>query len=146
LAGYGTALALLSPQRAVYLSQVRKLPGIHCVVIWCLCYQEEGTLASNIVIVGNYRNYAPSVDITRSVQLLLNYVPDEYLSGLNSIELTNSQRSRKLRRGKTWSRKRKVRMVKCRGFYYGDHIELLVDNILQGIPSWAIRWPVSRNV
>src|SRR3989442_689323 len=91
-------------------------------------------MAAEIAIIQQYRSYDPPIDIAPCVRLLLRYVPNEYLSGLRTVVLTNSTGSRELRRGKTWSRGRKVGMTKCLGFYCGDRIELLVDNILAGLP------------
>jgi hypothetical protein len=97
-------------------------------------------------IVTHFRNYVPATDIAPTVALLLRHVPEKYLGGLTYIELTNATSTRKLRRGKTWSRSKKVRMSKCLGFYCGDHIQLLVDNLLGSYPTWALRWPMFRSV
>jgi hypothetical protein len=99
-----------------------------------------------VPIFERYRDYTPPVDVKRSVRLLLECVPSQYLSGLRSVTLTNSTGTRELRRGKAWSRKRKVRINECLGFYQGDHIVLLVDNLLKGPPAWMIRWPPVRNL
>jgi hypothetical protein len=97
-------------------------------------------------IAKNYRNYSPPVDIAPTVEMLLNYVPEKYVAGLDYIELTNSTSTRKLRRGKTLSRSKKVKMSRCCGFYYGDHIQILVDNLLNGAPKWMVRWPICRAI
>jgi hypothetical protein len=95
-------------------------------------------------IAVNFRNYSPPLDIVPTVELLLRHVPPQYLAGLEYIELTNSTSTRKLRRGKTWSRRKKVRMARCIGFYCGDHIQILVDNLFANVPPWMLRWSVSR--
>ncbi len=95
-------------------------------------------------IVKNFRNNPPALDLAPTVKLLLRYVPELYLSGLNYIELTNSTTTRKLRRGKTWSRRKKVKLSECLGFYCGDHVTLLVDKLLEGGPQWVLRFPILR--
>jgi hypothetical protein len=102
-------------------------------------------LKSEIPILTCYRDYTPPYNVERIVRVLLRYVPEEHLAGLDCIVLTNSTSTRKLRRGKTWSRSRKVRMVECLGFYHGRRIELLVDNILESLPPFVMRWPFMRN-
>src|SRR5258708_1884423 len=99
-----------------------------------------------IAIVENYRDYSPPMGVSNSIRQLLDYVPETHLAGLKSILLTNSTSSRALRRGKTISRGRKVQMRECLGFYRGDHIELLIDNIFRGTPNWFSRWPVTRSL
>jgi hypothetical protein len=101
-------------------------------------------LKSDIPILTCYRDYTPPYDVERIVRVLLRYVPEEHLAGLDCIVLTNSTSTRKLRRGKTWSRSRKVRMVECLGFYHGRRIELLVDNILESLPASFMRWRIMR--
>jgi hypothetical protein len=102
------------------------------------------TMKTPPFVANNFRGYTPAVDIRPMVVLLMKHVPEKYLGGLAYIELTNSTSTRKLRRGKTRSRSRKVRMSRCLGFYCGNHIQILVDNLLDGLPAWAIRWPVAR--
>ncbi|HLJ57202.1 MAG TPA: hypothetical protein VKT77_19355 [Chthonomonadaceae bacterium] len=91
-------------------------------------------------IISRYRNYDPPFDVSRTVEILLGYVPEGYLGGLKHVELTNSTATRHLRRGKTWSRGKKVRLSRCSGFYLGDHIQLLVDNLLPRRPGWQFRF------
>lgn len=97
-------------------------------------------------IIARYRDYTPPVDAEGPVRALLAALPPEYLAGLKSVVLTNSGSSRRLRRGKTLSRGRSVAMRECGGFYCGDHIELLVDNLLAMAPPWAVRWSVTRTI
>src|SRR5438309_3643265 len=101
---------------------------------------------ADIQLVHRFRDYALPFDVDGALKLLLRYVPGEYLAGLRNIVLTNSTSSRELRRGKTLSRGRKVRMVECNGFYRGDHIELLLDNLFRGAPRWVMRWPPGRTI
>jgi hypothetical protein len=97
-------------------------------------------------VITSYRDYAPAVEVEGAVELLLGYVPSEYLAGLRSVVLTNTASCRRLRRGKTWSRGRKVALAECLGLYKGDHIELLVDKILEGQPEWFVRWRFTRTL
>src|SRR5690349_10326387 len=106
----------------------------------------DGVAHRQVAIFRQYIDYKPPVDLTKTVRLLLHYLPDGYLASLNSIVLTNSTSSRQLRRGKTWSRGRKVAMADCAGFYCGDHIELLVDNLLSSAPGWCARLPLTRHM
>lgn len=94
----------------------------------------------------NYRGYAPPHAIEPIVDMLLGYVPAQYLAGVRYIELTNSNSARRLRRGKTWSRRRKVPMVRCCGFYYGDHIQIVVDNLIRSTPAWMRRSHMMRTL
>lgn len=99
-----------------------------------------------ILILSQFREYNPPADIEGSVRQLLRYVPEQYKEGLQAIHLTNSTASRAFRRNKVWSRGRKVPMRECAGFYCGDHIELLVDNLLLNVPRWIVRVPFLRTI
>jgi len=103
-------------------------------------------MASPPPVVNHYRNYRPTFDLAPTVEILLRYVPEEHLAGLKYVELTNSTSSRMLRRGKTWSRRKKVQMANCLGFYCGDHIKILVENLLQSVPPLFVRIPLTRAV
>ena len=97
-----------------------------------------------VYVYKNYKNFQPSLDLAPTIEMLLCYVPAENLVGLKYIELTNSDCTRHMRRGKTWSRGKKVRLVDCLGFYYGDHITILADNMIRWIPSSAHRWSLMK--
>ena len=90
-----------------------------------------------VKIIEAYRDWKPEVSVLSSVVRLVESVPSRYLSGLDSVVLTNatalnhSMRPRKVRsQGKT------VRLARCRGLYHrawhGNeaYIELFIDNIL----------------
>jgi hypothetical protein len=95
-------------------------------------------------IVENYRSFTPAKDLGPTVRMLLEYVPVHHLAGVRFIELTNSTVIRERRRGKTWSRGKRVRFSECLGLYCGDHVELFVDEIIQTPPTWVWRVPVLR--
>lgn len=105
-----------------------------------------------------YRDYIPPINASAVVQKLLSSVPSEYfeyLQDLSCVVLTNeSALSRRDRKGKTWSRKRKVDKSRILGRYHGSAhinnssawIELRVDKIVDGLKG-APRWlPIAREV
>ena len=103
------------------------------------------------MIVESYRDFEPPAEFKRSVEMLLRYVPQEYLVGLKSIVLTNrAALNRNQRRQKIWSRNRKVRLAECRGSYSREWksspatVWLYVDNILQSEPEALRRIPILR--
>ena len=98
------------------------------------------------MIVESYRDFEPPPKFKRSVEILLSYVPQEYLVGLKTIVLTNrAALDRNQRRQKIWSRNRKVRLADCRGSHSRASkfspatVWLYVDNIVQSEPEW-LRW------
>lgn len=102
-----------------------------------------------------YRDYTPPVNASAVVHELLGSVPSKYLQGLNCVVLTNaSALSRRDRKGKIWSRKRKVENSRILGRYHGAvhradssaWIELRVDKIVEGLKG-APRWlPIAREI
>jgi len=101
-----------------------------------------------IRITEAYRNYSPPLDASALVHELLSSVPSKYLRGLSCVVLTNqSALSRRDRKGKVWSRKRKLDRSRVLGLYHGAPrrsdssawIELRVDKILEGLKG-ASRW------
>ncbi len=99
---------------------------------------ESGNLSKEVNVVEHYRDYSPPFDAREPVRQLLSYVPDKYLAGLHSVTLTNSHSTRLLRRGKTRSRKRKVRLSDCRGLYRAGQVVLIVDQIFLGYPNYFL--------
>jgi hypothetical protein len=105
-------------------------------------------------VVEAYREYAPLCDAARTVQALLETVPDEHLQGLWRVVLTNSGALQgKRRKGWSWARGRKVRHAKdAAGLYHqawkGERawIEVFVDKALLGCPAWALRLAMVREV
>ena len=89
-----------------------------------------------------YKNYIPPVAALEIVDRLISGIPNKYLSGLKSIVLRNAGGlSHDRSRAKTWSRKRKVAIRKCRGLYHEKcrsapaWIEIFVDNLLDSYPA-----------
>jgi len=83
--------------------------------------------------------YVPPFNVSATVEKLLDAVPARFLNGLSEIVLTNATGlPRKLRRGVTKSRKKKVRTAEARGLYYQQWngrpawIKIYVDNTLRG--------------
>jgi hypothetical protein len=107
----------------------------------------------SVIIREAYKNWSPPVHAARAVDRLLNGIPKKRLSGLESVVITNSANlSHGERKGKMKSRGRKVRMVRCGGFYYekwkGEPawIQLLLDNMLEQWPTWMLRVPFFRDL
>ena len=88
-------------------------------------------------IVEAYRDWKPEVSVLSCVVRLVESVPSRYLSGLDSVVLTNAAAlNHSRRRRKVRSKGKKVRLARCRGLYHrawhgnDAHIELFIDNIL----------------
>ena len=87
------------------------------------------------------------------VRKLLSSVPEKYLKGLDCVVLTNEVAlSRKDRKGKTWSRRRRVSKshVLAR-YHYGSrtslpYIEVRVDKIVEGTEKWAFPIPLIKDM
>jgi hypothetical protein len=101
-----------------------------------------------------YRDYTPLVNASALVHELLSSVPSKYLRGISCVVLTNeSALPRRDRKGKIWSRRRKVDKSRILGRYHANHrsnssawIELRVDKIIEGLKG-APRWlPIAREV
>ena len=106
-----------------------------------------------ILIQEVYNNYTPPFSIQRTVDNILTYVPEKHLLGLSSIILTNKDAlSRKKRKTKSWHRKHKIALENTNGSYYQKwkkepaRIELIVDNILNDMPSFLRCIPYYRNM
>ena len=90
---------------------------------------------STVEIIESYKDYSPPINALAVTQVLLRYVPEKCVRGLNAVVLTNASKfSRKRRRGTTKSRKRKVRVREAGGVYHPKTkterawIEIFVDN------------------
>lgn len=101
----------------------------------------------------SFKQYNPPISSMPVVMRLLTGIPEIYLSGLDLVLLTNQEGvNRKKRRQKTIARKRKVAVNKCRGLYHKQwqgkpaKIELFVDNIIMGVPEWALRVPFISDI
>jgi len=104
-------------------------------------------------VVEAYKDFRPSCNARQAVADLLANVPEEHLAGLRSVVLTNAAAlAGRRRRGWSWWRGRKARHTKVAGLYHrawqGEEawIELFVDQVLEGTPSWALRLPVVRSL
>lgn len=98
-------------------------------------------MPSEVRITEQYLDYAPPVVVYRSLELLLCYVPNEYLKQLHHITLTNSAALLKTRRGKISSEKRRVRAGDCRGLYGKGNIVLVVDQMFADCPEVLLLLP-----
>jgi hypothetical protein len=85
------------------------------------------------------------------VETLLQYVPEEYLGGLQSILLTNLHAvTGRKKKQKTWSRNRKVRLVEVLGYYSPAvhtskaFIVLNVDNMCRNWDGLLAKLPLVR--
>ncbi len=99
-------------------------------------------------IVESYREWVPPINASRVVARLLAGIPQEYLTGLHSIVLTNSSGlNRGDRRRTTKARQRKVKLAACRGYYCqatrdnAATIVLYVDIIAREIPRFVKHIP-----
>lgn len=91
-------------------------------------------MTAKVKVIEQYLNYTPPVHVHRSLQLLLRCVPENHLSGLYKITLTNSESLRSIR-GKMTSEKRRFRPADCQGLYRKGEIYLLVDQIFFQYPE-----------
>ena len=106
-----------------------------------------------IIIQDAYRDFVPPVNAQRTVGHLLSGIPRKYLSGIKAVVLTNAGGlGHDRRKQKTRSRKRKVLIRESRGLYHQEWhnepawIEVFVDNVCQGWPSWLLRIPFFRDL
>lgn len=101
-----------------------------------------------IKIQDAYRDFIPPVNAKRTVGRLLLGIPGNNVSGIKTVVLTNAGGlSHDRRKQKTLSRKRKVLIRDSRGLYHQRWqdgpawIEVFVDNVCWGWPSWLLRIP-----
>ncbi len=98
-----------------------------------------------VQVVESYRDWVPALDIAGVVERMVAAVPERYLAGLGRVVLTCAGELPRRRRGKIWSKKKKVPIERCRGLYHHKHreeqawIELFVDNILEPKPPRFFR-------
>jgi len=102
-------------------------------------------------IIENYRNFEPPPKFRDTIDELVRYTPEEFLTGLQSIVLTNRAiLNHDEKRQKTWSRNRKIRLAAALGYYTeaaksaGASIVLYVDNLTDGSDNWVARLPLLR--
>jgi hypothetical protein len=103
-----------------------------------------------MIIYENYKNYIPPHGVKASIEKLLSGVPKEFLGGLESVVLTNSESI-----GKGTTRRvqgRKYLRNSCGGFYHHRHkgnrpwIEIVVDNTLGDTPPLILWIPLIREL
>jgi hypothetical protein len=101
-----------------------------------------------MIIYENYGNYAPPRGVKASIEKLLSGVPQEFLGGLESVVLTNSESV-----GKGTTRRvrgHKYRRQSCAGFYHPRNkgnrpwIEIIVDNAIGNTPRVFLCIPIIR--
>jgi hypothetical protein len=101
-------------------------------------------------IYEDFKDYKPPITIHRTIDKLLGAMPARYLSGLQSIVLTDSA---SIGHGKT-SRVggRKLDRKRCQGFYHGGTrdrlawIEITVDNVIQKYPPRVMKVAFIREI
>ena len=108
-----------------------------------------------IPVYENYEGYRPPRYAHSTITKLLSKLPPQYLSGLESVVLTNGAA---VGRGKTRRvAGRKYARNECLGFYHAKFkgeqawIEIVVDNIVAswfgpGMPRFLARIPALRNI
>jgi hypothetical protein len=119
----------------------------------------ETTDAQNVLIsalpkvIEDYRGYAPPFDVKADVEKMVGSVPPKFLVGLKEIMLTSTAGlPRKIRRGVTKSRKKKVKMIEAQGLYHPAWnnrpawIEIFVDNALAGRHKGSFWWLLPRDL
>ena len=94
----------------------------------------------------NYKGFEPPKVILKVIKRFIRYTPEKYFAGLHSVRLTNTNAlNRKLRRQKTKSRGKSVSLYDSSGWYVAKwnnepaYIELLIDKIFGGYPSWTLK-------
>ena len=97
-------------------------------------------MATKVKVVNQFYNYTPPVRVHRSLQILLRYVPEEHLKGLNKITLTNSESMSSVR-GKITSEKQRFRPADCQGLYGKGNIFLIIDQIFSPYPELFLLFP-----
>ena len=107
----------------------------------------------DIRIIEAYRHYTPPVDAPAIIRRLLNTVPEKYLRGLDCVVLTNEVAlSRKDRKGKVWSRRRRVdKSYVLARYHHGSrnslpYIEVRVDKVVDATESWALPIRLIRDI
>jgi hypothetical protein len=99
-------------------------------------------LQTKVKVFEDYLEYKPPVQLYRTMDLLLRYVPQQHLEDLRKIILTDSAYLRKTIRGRMTQDKKRFRPADCRGLYYRDgQIVLVVDQIFLEYPEVLLLIP-----
>lgn len=102
-----------------------------------------------VPVLENYKDYEPPAYVRPAVERLLAHVPQRYLAGLQSVVLTSSTA---VGAGKTMrAGGKRYQRDQCRGFYHPKRtsppwIEILVDNVLDGLPSFGRHFAFVREL
>jgi len=106
-----------------------------------------------VVVNEGYRHYNGPPWVRPATIALLEAVDSRYLVRLGAVVLTNSGALTGTRkRGKTWSRARKVPLNRCLGLYHAPIgtepacVEIFVDHVVAAAPSWVWRIAFLREV
>jgi hypothetical protein len=99
---------------------------------------------SKVKIVEQYLEYSPPVQVYGSVTLLMRYIPEKYLEGIQKIVLTNSASLRSSYKGKYSAGDRRIRPTEARGMYWSGHIFLVMDHILGEYPEVFLLLPIVK--
>jgi len=98
----------------------------------------------------SFRSYVPPGGLVKSVHKLLSIIRPDRIRAIEAVILTDSD---SIGRGRTQRvRGRKYDRRDCRGFYHpaGQHntawIEIVVDNVLAGVPPLAQAIPLVREL
>jgi len=107
----------------------------------------------NTRIVEAYTDWHPPSDYGAIATCLLESIPERYLSGLDSVVLTNSNAlNHDRRRGKTRSRRRVVPISRCLGLYHPRSrdsepwVEVFVDRVDAQLRGVLRRVPAFREL
>ena len=104
-------------------------------------------------IVESYKDYEPPNFVIHSVRKMIYVLPDNLLSGLKTVVLTNAGGlSHKRRRRKTMSRGKKVPLRDWLGVYHRKSksnpawIEIFIDHIVDDYPGSILYIPILREM
>jgi len=96
-----------------------------------------------IPLYENYKDYQAPRFVCGTMVSLISWLPEQYVSGLRSVVLTNSKALGKGKTRRVGGRKHKLNT--CLGFYHPQStreapwIEIVVDNIIARMPP-VLRW------
>lgn len=101
-------------------------------------------------IIEHYENWSPPPTVRPDVGVLLRWVDERYVAGIDAVVLTNGEQGSRRRRLSSMSRR--VPGQKAAGMYHyawrgkPAYIELFVDRIGANDRSWTKRIPLLRRV
>jgi hypothetical protein len=130
-------------------------PGFLFLLSWLLSRGGDTAAITGrkVLVVEQYRDWQAPVALRASIESLLALAPDNYLHGLATVVLSNTEGlPHARRRGMTRARNRKVSVTATDGLYHHAEknqpawIELFVDNIIRRLPLWAWRFGPFRDI